>query len=88
MLLLSAVGGGFVVVVDDCVSDELRYKKTEDPINPSILYLSHNYNWSTRACLVDEKEDLKKGCKQTNKQYIFKRILIMVCILVCLHPFF
>ena len=62
-MLLSAVGGGFVVVVvvDDCVSDELRYKKIEDPINPSILYeRSHNYQWSTRACLVDQKEDLKK----------------------------
>ena len=64
MLLLSAVGGGFVVVVvvvDDCVPNELRYKKIEDPINPSILYeRSHNYQWSTRACLVDQKEDLKK----------------------------
>ena len=44
-----------------------RYKNIEDQINPPILYArSYNYVWSIRACLVDQWEDGKKGCKQTN----------------------
>ena len=38
---------------------------------PPILYeRPHNYDWSIRACLVVQKEDEKKGCKQTNQQTI------------------
>ena len=43
---------------------QLRYKnieKHQDQITLSILYeRSQNYDWSSRACLV---EDGKKGCK-------------------------
>ena len=35
-----------------------------DQITPPIW--PQNYGWSIRACLIDQYEDGKKGCKQIN----------------------
>ena len=43
------------------------YKNIEDQFTPSILYeRSNNDDWSIRDCLIDQEEDEKKACKQTN----------------------
>ena len=44
-------------------------KKYRGPFRPNYPFnfeQPHKYDWSSRACLVDQQEDRKKACQQTN----------------------
>ena len=44
-------------------------------VPPILKKRSHNYHWPIRSYLVEQQEEGKKGCKQTNPQTIIDILL-------------
>ena len=56
-------------------------------MNGLTIIIGHGH-WSFRACLVDKRKRERKDVNKRISRLFVNEISIMVCYLVCLHPFF